>query len=168
MENKIDPRLEGKIEVGESSGRFFEVLTNGQVVETDEGIVFTSGDFKTRPLPAQKAQELRLRLCAPPIYKKPLIVALCEGRHQIDGVSKSIYPSKVKVTDIGELKNKAIDFVARKMIAQGIYTELNVYVTGVTTGLIEVVNACRLYNVDLVLFHYDRDSGTYFPQRVRG
>lgn len=45
--------------------------------------------------------------------------------------------------------------------------ELTLYVTGLTVALVAVINACRGFNVKLTLMHYDRESGTYYPQEVR-
>ena len=46
-------------------------------------------------------------------------------------------------------------------------TEINLYVTGLTVALIEVLNVCADLEISVTLYHYDRDSGNYFPQKVR-
>jgi hypothetical protein len=44
--------------------------------------------------------------------------------------------------------------------------ELTLYVTGLTVALVEVIKAYAALNISLTLYHYDRDSGTYYPQKV--
>lgn len=51
------------------------------------------------------------------------------------------------------------------------YTELcdkwlDLYVTGLTVALISVLNACRELEIEVTLYHYDRESGNYYPQQV--
>lgn len=44
--------------------------------------------------------------------------------------------------------------------------ELNLYVTGLTVALIAVINACKVRGVDLTLWHFNRDTNSYFAQEV--
>ena len=41
-----------------------------------------------------------------------------------------------------------------------------VYVTGLTVVLVEVINFCSENGFPLCLYHYDRETDSYFPQRV--
>ena len=41
-----------------------------------------------------------------------------------------------------------------------------VYVTGLTMATVAVINVCRRMGIELVLMHYDRDTGAYKPQFV--
>ncbi len=43
---------------------------------------------------------------------------------------------------------------------------LDLYVTGLTVALIAVLNACRQLEIVVTLYHYDRESGNYYPQQV--
>lgn len=43
---------------------------------------------------------------------------------------------------------------------------LKLYVTGLTQLLISVINYCRLFDISLVLYHYDTDSKRYRTQSV--
>lgn len=43
---------------------------------------------------------------------------------------------------------------------------LVVYVTGLTVALMEVVNYCHRNNINLVLMHFNRETGEYYPQEV--
>jgi hypothetical protein len=45
-------------------------------------------------------------------------------------------------------------------------TELILYVTGLTQVLVSVINYCRLFNIELTLFHYDTESNKYRPQSI--
>jgi hypothetical protein len=40
------------------------------------------------------------------------------------------------------------------------------YVTGLTQLLVSVLNYCRLFNIEVTLFHYDVDSNRYRSQSV--
>ena len=40
------------------------------------------------------------------------------------------------------------------------------YVTGLTPILISVLNYCKLFNIEVTLYHYDLDSGRYSSQSV--
>ena len=43
---------------------------------------------------------------------------------------------------------------------------LALYVTGLTQLLISVLNYCRLFNIEVTLYHYDIDSNRYRTQSV--
>ena len=43
---------------------------------------------------------------------------------------------------------------------------LALYVTGLTQLLISVLNYCRLFDIDVTLYHYDTDSNRYRSQSV--
>ena len=43
---------------------------------------------------------------------------------------------------------------------------LALYVTGLTQLLISVINYCKLFNIEITLFHYDVDSNRYRSQSV--
>lgn len=43
---------------------------------------------------------------------------------------------------------------------------LALYVTGLTPILISVLNYCRLFDIDVTLYHYDSDSNRYRTQSV--
>ena len=45
-------------------------------------------------------------------------------------------------------------------------TQLALYVTGLTQLLVSVLNYCRLFNIEVTLFHYDTDSNRYRSQSV--
>jgi hypothetical protein len=43
---------------------------------------------------------------------------------------------------------------------------LALYVTGLTQLLVSVLNYCRLFDIDVTLYHYDVDSNRYRCQSV--
>ena len=44
--------------------------------------------------------------------------------------------------------------------------DLLLYVTGLTPILISVINYCRLFNIPVVLFHYNTQTDRYVPQSI--
>lgn len=89
-----------------------------------------------------------------------LILALCEGRHEMPSqVNGSIFPNEVDIFDFKGMK---------KLIHSKLKScnELDLYVTGLTPALIEVVNYCVYHDIELTLYHFNRDTGDYVPQLV--
>ena len=104
--------------------------------------------------------------------KKVLKVELIKNRHifknvDIDGY---IYDEIRNVRDLDYMKNKvkkSIDWLMERYeINDYMDLELNLYVTGLTVALIEVINFCNLYGVGLVLYHYDKLLDIYYRQDV--
>ena len=44
--------------------------------------------------------------------------------------------------------------------------EVNLYVTGLTVSLISVLNAFKVCHIKVNLYHFDRDTNTYFKKEV--
>lgn len=87
-------------------------------------------------------------------------MALCEGRHPIPGaIDGSIYPG---VVDPIDLPGQAAVAAAA---LEGVQ-ELNLYITGLTVALVTVINHCHQQGIRLTLWHFNRDTGDYFPQAV--
>lgn len=87
-------------------------------------------------------------------------MCLCEGRHDIpQAVDGAIFPSVVNPTDINALQR-----IVREKLEN--VTKLDLYVTGLTVALIEVINYCSLYDIELKLYHYNRDTDSYYTQDV--
>ena len=92
--------------------------------------------------------------------KKNLCLALCQGRHEMPAeVAGSIFGQEVDPLDIQGLEQKALDKV------KGL-DSLILYVTGLTVALVATLNACKKAGVKVVLMHYNRDAGSYYPQEV--
>ena len=88
-------------------------------------------------------------------------ISLCKGRHEIKEVQEYIYPQEVNPLNVKGLEETAIEIVS-KIEAD----ELHIYVTGLTVALIASLNACNKSNKKVVLYHFDRASGEYYPQEV--
>lgn len=85
---------------------------------------------------------------------------LCQARHEIpQAVDGSIFGNIVDPTDLIAMKT----VVAEKL--QGV-SSLELYVTGLTVALVEVINYCHENGVELTLMHYNRDTNDYYSQKV--
>ena len=88
-------------------------------------------------------------------------MALCEGRHAIPQATDGyIYPTEVDPLNTEKLEEDAL------LALSGI-KELDLYVTGLTVALIAALNACKRLNIEVTLYHYNRESGDYYPQKVK-
>lgn len=89
-------------------------------------------------------------------------MGLIQGRHEIPDVSEYIFENALDPADrqgIRSLAQKSLEFLSKG-------DNLTVYVTGLTVALVEVINICHEKGVRLTLMHFDRETGTYFPQDV--
>ena len=87
-------------------------------------------------------------------------VGLCEGRHPIP-VQEYVFPAVINPLDVEGLQETADQFVKLHKDE-----EIHLYVTGLTIAAMAVVKACIKINASLILYHYDRDSGEYYPQKM--
>lgn len=88
-------------------------------------------------------------------------VALCKGRHRFPRDCKGyIFPNRVDPCDLYELDKEVADRFHK------VPYRLDVYVTGLTMALVAVMNYCYKNNIWLTLWHYNSDTGKYFPQSV--
>ena len=71
------------------------------------------------------------------------------------------YGMEVNPLDVQGLYDKALDFVSAHKDEH-----INLYVTGLTVALVSIIKACMELHVSLTLYHYDRDSNSYYPQEV--
>ena len=67
--------------------------------------------------------------------------------------------------------NQVLDFdyhkrIVHKKLENYKYSELHLYVTGLTPVLVSVINYCRLFNIPVVLYHYNTRTNTYVRQSV--
>ena len=87
-------------------------------------------------------------------------LALCQARHNMpECVEGAIFGNTLDPLDLGgmaETVEAALDGV----------DELTLYVTGLSVALVEVIKYCESNGVSLVLMHFDRDTGDYYPQGV--
>lgn len=124
-----------------------------------------------------------------------LNLALCEGRHAIpEATDGAIFGNEiVDPTNISKLEKEAFHAIWYKCF-QKKYNEnagkgylktapnwdgcdeepmqiynvhINLYVTGLTVALIAVINAMRAEDVTITLWHYNKETGEYYPQELR-
>lgn len=81
-----------------------------------------------------------------------------------DLVSDYIFKGPIEdPTDFGKMWLVADEFVGDLPMD---VKEINLYVTGLTAALIEVIKVCRQYNIKLNLFHFDTKTNTYVKQEM--
>lgn len=115
-----------------------------------------------------------------------LKMSLCAGRHEIPAaVDGAIFPAEIPAplmryeAGLEEKAAGAIAAAGHKYCAyimddsgdglvrdQFTAVTLDLYVTGLTVALIAVLNCCRKEGIPITLYHYDRETGEYFPQTV--
>lgn len=92
------------------------------------------------------------------------VFGLCEGRHEIP-VDQYIFGNSIEdPTDTEGLAVKAANVFALNGIEAG--DEVQIYVTGLTVALIAAIVAAKEIGATVVLYHFDRETGSYFPQSV--
>lgn len=120
-------------------------------------------------------------------------IALCEGRHEIPGaIDGFIFETEIQdVTNTTRLEEQAFsgiwnacyrhyrngesgylmsdpDWDGEDMepliIRKGV--TINLYVTGLTVALIATINVCRREGLNVTLWHYNRETDSYYPQNV--
>lgn len=88
------------------------------------------------------------------------IMALCEGRHEIPQAKDgSIFDNEVNPLATAEL-----EVIAAEKLQD--VTRLDLYVTGLTVALVAILNVCHKNGIEVTLYHFDRNSGGYYPQAV--
>ena len=92
-------------------------------------------------------------------------IGLIKGRHEIPEVEERyIFIEELNPTDVKETEGKAYSVLSAIKRAGEQHIEL--YVTGLTMAVISVINAARRHGMRITLYHYDRETGKYFPQKV--
>lgn len=89
-------------------------------------------------------------------------MALCEGRHEIPQAEDgSIFGRDLNPLDVSGMETEAT-----LKLAQMNPEHLDLYVTGLTVALVAVLNVARRRGISVTLYHYNRESGDYYPQEV--
>lgn len=89
-------------------------------------------------------------------------VALCESRHEIpQAVNGSVFPENIDPTDFNAMACLC-EYALNPALNVGVQ-QINLYVTGLSSALLTVVNYCRERNVKLITYHYNRETGDYLP-----
>jgi len=93
-----------------------------------------------------------------PQTRTELTLELCAGRHQTPATD-SIFPNTVNPFDF-----KQMEVIVKNKLM--FCKKLDLYVTGLTTALITVVNYCNNNNIELTLYHYNKDNDGYVEQKI--
>lgn len=118
--------------------------------------------------------------------KEIVTLALTEGCHELPPVDGFIFPKEADPTNLGGVNDtvskKLQSFVgikksSRMGLNQSSWEDvecfegekiLHLYVTGLTVLTASVISYCALNGISLTLFHYDRETKDYYPQRLFG
>lgn len=93
-------------------------------------------------------------------------IGLVKGRHEIPQVQgKYIFEEDINPVDVEGTQLKAFN-VLSEIKENDPQTWLDIYVTGLTMALIATLNAARQLDLNVTLYHFDRETGEYFPQAV--
>ncbi len=98
--------------------------------------------------------------------KKNNQLMVVKGRHKIvnnqgQEVTDFVFDEIEDVRNIEEMQR-----IADKKIAAVPSNRVHLYITGLTVAVITVINAVIKYNKEIVFWHYDRETETYYPQKL--
>lgn len=109
--------------------------------------------------------------------KTKIDVSVCEGRHDMPlGANGAIFQKTIPddmITQPDKLeeyvKIRLAELLDTELIALPVdcrlrTVEVNLFVTGLTVATLAIVNVCLKYGILLTCWHYDRNTGEYFPQ----
>lgn len=107
--------------------------------------------------------------------KKILNMAVCAGRHNIP----QAYDGAIFVKELTseQLKNpEQLEQIAYIAICNTTMAKwkninlstisLNLYVPGLTVAVIAAIKAAKSNNIDITLWHFDRDNNDYYSQKI--
>lgn len=112
-------------------------------------------------------------------------VGVCKGRHEMP-CSDYVFEKIEDPTDVNAMREIAIKYFFRLWLKlphknctfsdvdcndvpfEKVDAQLEIYVTGLTVAVIEVLQAALYYfsGFDIKMMHFDSKSGEYFPQRL--
>lgn len=112
-------------------------------------------------------------------------VGVCKGRHEMP-CSDYVFDFIEDPTNVNDMREVAIKYffqLREKLPHKNCYfcdengndfpvgkadAKLEIYVTGLTVAVIEVLQAALYYfsGFDITLMHFDAKSGNYYPQRL--
>ena len=105
--------------------------------------------------------------------ERTIELGLCKGRHDIQGVQEYIFENILDPTNLKYMHDKALETI-NKYSSDVDYLYLGLYITGLTVATTSVINAVLDHNrtyknrVILTLYHYNKDTDTYYPQQILG
>ena len=86
------------------------------------------------------------------------ILGLCEGRHELP-VEGYIFGNQLDPLDLEGMAKQVHEKLSD-------CSDLTLYVTGLTVALGEVIAYCFANDIELTLMHFDRNSNSYYPQKI--
>ena len=102
-------------------------------------------------------------------------IAVCEGRHAIaPAVDGAVFGNEIAPEDLlnpDKLKSQAAvaldnTIAAKSANIQAADVIVNLYITGLTVAVIAAISAAKEAGYTVVCYHYDRNSGNYYPQYI--
>lgn len=91
--------------------------------------------------------------------RKKAVFGLIKGRHQMPIDNYIFNTEDIDVFEFGWMQNRIHE--ALKYVGK-----LDLYVTGLTTALVEVINYCVRNDIKTTLYHFNRDTEEYLPQEL--
>lgn len=90
-----------------------------------------------------------------------LSMVLCAGRHEIPQAKDgAIFENEIQdIKDIDTMEEIATEKLSN-------CHTLDLYVTGLSVALVAVINVCRENDIYLKLWHYDKETNSYYQQEV--
>jgi hypothetical protein len=96
---------------------------------------------------------------------RTLKMGVCAGRHEIPQAETGFFfPMEVDPLNVAALE-VAAEAVINAHLLGGIFN-LNLYITGLTVAAFAVINAAKKNGIAVTAFHFDRNSGDYYPQEI--
>lgn len=90
---------------------------------------------------------------------KTMKIGLCEGRHQMPkDVFNYVFPREIDMFDMRYMR----ECIEKKIKKTEYMVEL--YVTGLTVAVVEVIKYCNEFNIPLTLMHFNNRTGKYVRQ----
>lgn len=90
----------------------------------------------------------------------PINLALCKGRHNIpQATDGAIFENEINPLDIAGMAKTVAEKLEDALM-------VNLYVTGLSVALAEVIKYCYENNISLILWHFNKDTGEYYPQNI--
>lgn len=87
-----------------------------------------------------------------------LTCGLCEGRHPLP-VNEYLFENQINPFDFQSMYSIIADKISG-------YHSVTLYVTGLTSAVAEVIKVCKEKGINLILMHFNLDTGTYVPQKI--
>ena len=96
-------------------------------------------------------------------------LGLCKGRHEIPNVEDYVFEETLNPLQVNELREAAFKKLQEVFgVKEGNLwgQELHIYVTGLSVALVAAIDAALSMALSVTLWHFDRESGEYYPQKL--